>query len=399
MPAASPILREYYRVAIGRTVTDAQLQSVAWQAANYWSAVFVSYVIKRAGAGPTFQYDPAHQTYIRAARHNRLTGDTRNPFWAYRATEIAPRAGDVVCASRGKTLTTYDNVADPEFRSTHCDVVAEVQPGRIRVIGGNAGLPGHPPDAGLSVSDKWLTTLPDGRLDLTGRGGRFFAVISCSGRRPVIGQAVGSEVAPPKAAGPPPSGVEGRAVQVMELLVGRYGYPVNGAAGLVGNLIAESGVMPDRIEGSAESTPMRAADFSGQIQTFTPDEVRDRDYARRLGPRLPGVGIAQWTSRNRRIGLFQHTYQGRRLGSAILSDLKAQVDYLVAELRRDFGQVDATLRASQVTVDQAADVVLLRFEMPAVVVNGKPGDPAVQQVMARRRAHAARALAAYRRRQ
>jgi hypothetical protein len=56
--------------------------------------------------------------------------------------------------------------------------------------------------------------------------------------------------------GPAPLG--GRVLQVMDLLVRRYGYPVNGAAGLVGNLIAESEVLPNRIEGSAIGTPMRA---------------------------------------------------------------------------------------------------------------------------------------------
>ncbi|WP_446220673.1 phage tail tip lysozyme [Micromonospora sp. IBHARD004] len=339
-----------------------------------------------AGAGPAFAYSRAHQTYIRAARRNRLGGVTGNPFWAYRADEIVPRIGDLVCASRSGSGATYDNIGDGQYRPTHCDVVSEIGSGGIWVIGGNVDQ---------TVGRKWLTTLPDGRLSLAGKQSRFFAVISCGGQRPVLTPTRGAPSSPPAA--PAPAGVEGRAVRVMELLVRRYGYPVNGAAGLVGNLIAESGVIPERIEGSAEGTPMRAADFSGRVRTFTPDEIRDRDYTRRLGPKLPGVGIAQWTSRNRRAGLFSHSLQGRRPGSAILSDLDAQVDYLVTELRRDYGQVDATLRSPGITVDRASDVVLLRFERPAVVVNGQPGDPAVQQALARRRAHGARALAAYRR--
>ena len=112
---------------------------------------------------------------------------------------------------------------------------------------------------------------------------------------------------------------------------------------------------------------------------------------------MPGVGLAQWTSPRRRAGLFTHTFNGRRLGTAILADLPAQVDYLVTELGRDYRAVDTVLRASTVTVDRASDIVLLRFEVPAVVVNGRPGDPAVQQALARRRALGQRALAAYRR--
>jgi hypothetical protein len=182
----------------------------------------------------------------------------------------------------------------------------------------------------------------------------------------------------------------------MELLVNRHRYPVNGAAGLVGNLIAESGLLPDRIEGSHAATPMRAPDFSGRVRDFTPDEVRDRSFGRRTGPRLPGVGIAQWTSPHRREGLFRHVFRGRQLGSAILRDLDAQVDYLVAELQREYRQVNATLMAPGVTVEQASDAVLLHFERPAAVLDRPRTDPSVQSVIGRRRRHAAEALRTYR---
>jgi uncharacterized protein DUF2272/tail lysozyme len=450
MPQATPLLREYYRVGVGWSVPDANLRSAAWHANNYWSAVFVSYVMRTAGARG-FAFASNHQAYIRAARRNKLTGDTRSPFWAYRATEIAPRVGDLVCAVRAGSGATYDNIGDAKARGTHCDIVVDVRPGRIRVIGGNTGTPDRPKD-GLTVGDKTLRVLPDGRLDLSGRQSRFFAVVSCSGSRPVItagrqptpsggqpapaGRPVpygppvparrppapaGRRLAPggrqmlygpptpaggppapggrPAPYGPPaplPTSSDARAAEVIRLLVQRYHYPVNGAAGLAGNLIAESEVIPQRIEGSKAATPLRATDFAGRERDFTPDEVRDRDSARQVGPKLPGVGLAQWTKKERRAGLFQHTYRGRVLGSAILSDLEAQVDYLVTELGRDYRGVDAKLRAPGVSLDQASDVVLLRFEIPAVVVNGKPGDPALEEALRRRRALGARALAAYR---
>jgi hypothetical protein len=112
MPAASPILREYYQVGIGTTVTDAQMQSTVFQGSHPWSAVFISFVMRTAGAGPAFAYSAAHQTYIRAARRNRLSQNTANPFWAFRATEVAPRVGDLVCASRSGSGATYDNIGD-----------------------------------------------------------------------------------------------------------------------------------------------------------------------------------------------------------------------------------------------------------------------------------------------
>ena len=377
-PAASPILREYYRVGVETTVTDADMQSAVFQDAHPWSAVFVSYVMRTAGAGAAFAYSAAHQTYIRAARQNRLSGNNANPFWAFRASEVAPRAGDLVCASRMSSGATYDNIGDPQYRATHCDVVVEAQPGRIRVIGGNVSQ---------TVGEKWLTTLTDGRLSLVGAQSTFFAVIRCG-----AGAAAPSGPAP----GPAMPGESARILRVMELLVTRYRYPANGAAGLVGNLIAESGVLPNRIEGSRSATPMRAPDFTGRVRDWTPDEVRDRSYSRRTGPRLPGIGLAQWTSPDRRRGLFRHVFRGRHLGSAILSDLEAQVDYLVTELGGPYRQVDAALRAPGVTLDQASDVVLLRFERPASVVNRPRTDPGVQSVLRRRRGYGARALEIYR---
>jgi Uncharacterized protein conserved in bacteria (DUF2272)/Phage tail lysozyme len=377
-PAASPILREYYRVGVGANVADAQLQSASFQATHAWSAVFVSYVMRRAGAGPAFAYSALHQTYIRAARENRLRRNTANPFWAFRATEVAPGVGDLVCASRSNSGATYDNIGDPQVRATHCDAVTEVQPGRIRVIGGNVSQ---------TVGEKWLRTLPDGRLSLVGAQSRLFAVIRCRS----------APASAPAPIPPPAAGMNARVLQVMRLLVHRYGFPVNGAAGLVGNLIVESDVQPNRIERSDEPTPMRAPDFAGRVRTFTPDEVRTRSLSRRTGPLCPGVGIAQWSQRGRRAGLFRHVFRGRQLGSAILSDLDAQVDYLVTELRsREFGRVHTTLMAHDVTVEQAADVVLFRFERSRDVLTYPRTHPRAQRAIRRRRAEAARALRIYR---
>lgn len=156
-----------------------------------------------------------------------------------------------------------------------------------------------------------------------------------------------------------------RILHVMERLIDTYHYPVNGAAGLVGNLRAESGVLPSRIEGSAEATPLRAADSSGTVRDFTPDEVMNRSQPSGghggTGPRMPGTGLAQWTSGNRRAGLFTFN----NIGSAILFDMDAQVDYLVTELGASFGPLNHRLQNATVTLDGAADDVLDHFEVPA----------------------------------
>jgi hypothetical protein len=168
--AALPILQRYYREGVNLEVGASQLQSEAWQKANPWSAVFVSWVMRTAGAGPAFRYSRAHREYIRAARSNRLAQAVDNPFWAYRATEIAPQVGDLVCAWRGDTPVDYDGIAKPGEWKTHADIVVGVAPGSIRVVGGNVRQ---------DVGEKRLRALPDGRLALDGNQARFFAVLSC----------------------------------------------------------------------------------------------------------------------------------------------------------------------------------------------------------------------------
>ena len=151
-----------------------------------------------------------------------------------------------------------------------------------------------------------------------------------------------------------------RMLYVMNLLVDTHGYPVNGAAGIVGNLTGESSLIPSRIEGSSEATPTRSADFQGKVTDWTDEEIRDRDFKAKTGPRLPGVGLAQWTTAPRRTGFF-----ARPGGTALLYDMDGQVDYLVDELAASFSTLDTKLRNANTTVQAAADAFLEKFENPA----------------------------------
>jgi Phage tail lysozyme len=67
-----------------------------------------------------------------------------------------------------------------------------------------------------------------------------------------------------------PVDVDARVRHVMELLVKEYGYPVNGAAGIVGNLIAESAVVPNRLEGSHTGTPTGRGTLRARYGTSHP---------------------------------------------------------------------------------------------------------------------------------
>lgn len=194
--------------------------------------------------------------------------------------------------------------------------------------------------------------------------------------------------------------VNERLVRVMDALVA-HGYSVNAAAGITGNLLAESGVLPSRVEGSAAASPLRTRDFAGRLTSFTAQQVMNRSVAGRVGPRLPGVGLAQWTTPARRAGLFAHSHLGRTLGAAILFNVEAQVDYLVTELGTipGFNRLDAQLRAPAATVNGSSDDFVYQFEVPGSIIAGgrrlPRGDAAVQRVFAVRRANAQAALRAF----
>jgi hypothetical protein len=191
-----------------------------------------------------------------------------------------------------------------------------------------------------------------------------------------------------------------RLAYAVKVLVDRYGYPANGAAGMVGNLWAESGVLPSRIEGSASTTPMRARGFDGQVHDFSAAEIMDRDSAAQRGPRLPGVGLAQWTSSTRRAKLFTHEFNGQVLRTNVLFSMDGQLDYLVGELSASYPGVNAAVANPGVTVDDACGDVVYRFEVPGAILDGgnklPREDPRVQQVFRARRAFAQRALNEFR---
>ena len=146
---------------------------------------------------------------------------------------------------------------------------------------------------------------------------------------------------------------------------------------------------------------MRARDFHGRTRTFTAAEIMNRSRRARRGPRRPGVGLAQWTSSGRRAGLFRHAFNGTVSGADILFDMDAQIDYLVHELGSTHRHVDRVLRNPGVSLEDASDSVLFRYETPASVLRPGGGlrsrnDPAVRGVRDERRRYSREALAAHR---
>jgi hypothetical protein len=169
-PGIRQVLRDYWKTGTGEDYSDAQLGDPRFQTDHPWSAAFISWVMKTAGAGPAFKYSRAHSTYTRWAKDNRV-GNADNPFKAYSTTEIVPQVGDIICRSRAGSSATYDNIR-PGMK-THCDIVSEVRPGSLAAVGGNVAN---------SVAQKTLRTDAGGRL----ADPNYFAVIRIGETQPSV---------------------------------------------------------------------------------------------------------------------------------------------------------------------------------------------------------------------
>jgi hypothetical protein len=102
-----------------------------------WSAAFVSYVMRIAGAGPRFPYSIAHSDYINAAKERALGRSAAYALTAERIETYAPQPGDLICLGRGPAgQLSYDTLPAGHFPG-HCDIVVIAQAGQLSVIGGN----------------------------------------------------------------------------------------------------------------------------------------------------------------------------------------------------------------------------------------------------------------------
>lgn len=116
-----------------------------------WSAAFISYVMRVAGAGDRFPYSPNHATYINAAASGSTSALHAQPVGAY-----APQLGDIVCYGRGSgARVRYEMLPTSYGFPAHCAIVVAREPNRIAVIGGNV-------DDAVTLTH--VPVGPDGRL-------------------------------------------------------------------------------------------------------------------------------------------------------------------------------------------------------------------------------------------
>jgi hypothetical protein len=101
-----------------------------------WSAAFISYVMRTAGAGARFPYASSHFVYVDIAKKMKLGQATGWVVVAERLSDYAPVPGDLICYSREKRRVTYEQLPRRHFAG-HCDIVVARGDGQISVIGGN----------------------------------------------------------------------------------------------------------------------------------------------------------------------------------------------------------------------------------------------------------------------
>lgn len=101
-----------------------------------WSAAFISYIMRTAGAGARFPYAPAHYVYIDIAKEMKLGRTSGWALIAERTDEYPPMPGDLVCYSRERRPLNYEKLPRRHF-AAHCDIVVARDETQISVIGGN----------------------------------------------------------------------------------------------------------------------------------------------------------------------------------------------------------------------------------------------------------------------
>ncbi len=139
-----PRLRKYWEEGAGIKKNDDYYINEAW------SSAFISYLMRKAGAGDDFKYAQSHSQYIAEAVKNRKENNSKK-FKAYKPSEVKVAVGDLVCYPR-QSGVGYDSQAG--YKS-HCDLIVSIDGNNAVGIGGNVSD---------SVSKKNYA-LKDGKVD------------------------------------------------------------------------------------------------------------------------------------------------------------------------------------------------------------------------------------------
>ncbi len=145
-----------------------------------WSAAFISYVMRIAGAGDRFPYAANHSEYVNAAAAGRSPILRAEPPQIY-----PPKPGDLICRGRYRAADlTFRDLPTTYLWPGHCGIVVSVAPGTLDIVGGNVedavrlthvpiterGTLGNPGEPVLDQRYRWfvvLQVLYDGEAEPT----------------------------------------------------------------------------------------------------------------------------------------------------------------------------------------------------------------------------------------
>lgn len=127
-----------------------------------------------------------------------------------------------------------------------------------------------------------------------------------------------------------------------------------GIAGLMGNLKAESGLIPYRLQGDYESGYPESIAYTNNVNNGTISENTFVNDSK-------GYGLAQWTYFTRKRKLYEFI----SVASVSIGSLDRQIPYLIQELQNDYPSVWNILNTAT-SIRIASDAVLHDFENPKV---------------------------------
>lgn len=130
-----------------------------------------------------------------------------------------------------------------------------------------------------------------------------------------------------------------------------------GVAGLMGNLQAESGLIPYRVQGDFSDGYTESISYTSKVDNGT---ISEYDFVNN-GPGGGGYGLAQWTYYTRKQALMNLKKSG---GYSSIGSVELACAYLLYELKNDFPGVYNTLKTAT-SIRVASDSVLHDFESPA----------------------------------
>ena len=142
--------------------------------------------------------------------------------------------------------------------------------------------------------------------------------------------------------------------QIIWNFLKKEGFSDCGAAGLMGNLDAESALQPNNLQNSYNtSLGLSDEEYTKRVDngTYT-NFVYDS----------AGYGLAQWTYWSRKQNLLNYIKsKGKSIG-----DLTSQLEFLVKELKENYTNSVYNVLKNATSIQEASNAVLFKFENPAV---------------------------------